>query len=36
VKSAQILIVDDAPGSPHPIELSGTATPQQNIPKSEL
>jgi hypothetical protein len=35
VKSAQILIVDDAPGSPHSIELSGTATPQQNIPKSE-
>jgi hypothetical protein len=27
VKSAQILIVDDAPGSPHSIELSGTATP---------
>jgi len=35
VKSAQILIVDDAPGSPHAIELSGTATPQQNIPKSD-
>jgi hypothetical protein len=35
VKSAQILIVDDAPGSPHSIELSGTATPQQNMPKSE-
>jgi hypothetical protein len=28
VKSAQILIVDDAPGSPQSIELSGTATPQ--------
>src|SRR5580700_9375108 len=28
VKSAQILIVNDAPGSPHSIELSGTATPQ--------
>jgi hypothetical protein len=27
VKSAQILIVDDAPGSPQSIELSGTATP---------
>jgi len=35
VKSAQILIVDDAPGSPHSIELSGTATPPQNIPKSD-
>ena len=35
VKSAQILIVDDAPGSPQSIELSGTATSQQNIPKSE-
>lgn len=33
VKGAQILIVDDAPGSPHSIELSGTATPPQNIPK---
>ena len=28
VKSAQVLIVDDAPGSPQSIELSGTATPQ--------
>ncbi|MHB8503315.1 MAG: choice-of-anchor D domain-containing protein [Candidatus Acidiferrales bacterium] len=35
VKSAQILIMDDAPGSPHSIQLSGTGTPQQNIPKSE-
>ena len=35
MKSAQILIVDDAAGSPHPVELSGTATTQQNIPKSE-
>lgn len=35
VKNAQILIVDDAPGSPHSMELSGTATPQQNIPKSD-
>ena len=35
VKSAQILIVDDAPGSPHSIELSGTGTPPQNNPKSE-
>jgi hypothetical protein len=34
-KSAQVLIVDDAPCSPHSIELSGKATPQQNIPKSE-
>ena len=34
VKSAQILIVDDAPGSPHSIELSGTGTPPQDIPKS--
>jgi hypothetical protein len=34
-KSAQILIVDDAAGSPHSIQLSGTGTPQQNIPKSE-
>ena len=33
-KSAQILIVDDAAGSPHSIELSGTGTPPQNIPKS--
>src|SRR3984893_5131624 len=35
VKSAQISIVDDAAGSPHSIELSGTGTPPQNIPKSE-
>jgi hypothetical protein len=35
VKSAQILIVDDAPGSPQSIELSATATPQQDIPKSD-
>ena len=35
VKSAQILIVNDAPGSPHSIELSGTATPQQIILRSE-
>jgi hypothetical protein len=34
VKSAQILIVDDAAGSPHSIELSGTGTPPQDIPKS--
>jgi hypothetical protein len=34
VKSAQVLIVDDAAGSPHSIELSGTGTPPQNIPKS--
>ena len=34
VKSAQISIVDDAAGSPHSIELSGTGTPAQNIPKS--
>jgi hypothetical protein len=34
VKSAQISIVDDAAGSPHSIELSGTGTPTQNIPKS--
>lgn len=34
VKSAQILIVDDAAGSPHSIELSGTATPPQDTPKS--
>jgi hypothetical protein len=35
VKSAQILIVDDAARSPHSIELSGAATAQQDIPKSE-
>jgi hypothetical protein len=35
VKSAQISIVDDAAGSPHTIELSGTGTPPQNIPKSD-
>ena len=35
VKSAQISIVDDAAGSPHSIELSGTGTPPLNIPKSE-
>lgn len=33
-KSAQILIVDDAPGSPHSIELSGTATPPSDAPKT--
>jgi hypothetical protein len=31
VKNAQVLIVDDAPGSPHSLELSGTATPQQHL-----
>jgi hypothetical protein len=35
VKSAQISIVDDAPGSPHSIELSGTGTPPQNTPKTD-
>ena len=33
-KSAQVLIVDDAPGSPHSIELSGTATPPSDAPKT--
>jgi hypothetical protein len=33
-KSAQILVVDDAPGSPHSIELSGTATPPSDAPKT--
>jgi hypothetical protein len=33
-KSAQILIIDAAAGSPHSIELSGTGTPAQNIPNS--
>jgi len=33
-KSAQILIVDDAPGSPHSIELSGTGTPPSDAPKT--
>jgi hypothetical protein len=33
-KSAQLLIVDDAPGSPHYIELSGTATPPSDAPKT--
>jgi hypothetical protein len=35
VKNAQILVVDDAPGSPHSIELSGIATPQQDVPKTQ-
>jgi hypothetical protein len=34
VKNAQVLIVDDAPGSPHSIELSGTATSQSDTPKA--
>ena len=34
VKSAQVLIVDDAAGSPHSIKLSGTATPPPDTPKS--
>jgi HYDIN/CFA65/VesB-like, Ig-like domain len=33
-KSAQVLIVDDAPGSPHSIELSGTGTPPSGAPKT--
>jgi hypothetical protein len=35
VKNAQISIVDDAAGSPHSVELSGTSTPPQNLPKSK-
>jgi hypothetical protein len=34
VKSAQISIVDDAAGSPHSIELSGSGTPPQDSPKT--
>jgi len=34
VKNAQVLIVDDAAGSPHSVELSGTGTPLQNTPNS--
>jgi hypothetical protein len=33
-KNAQILVVNDAAGSPHSVVLSGTGTPPQNIPKS--
>jgi hypothetical protein len=32
VKSAQVSVVDDAAGSPHSIQLSGTGTPPQNSP----